>query len=477
MASTLGPLPPRKPVNPCSTRNSTKWVGVLVTSLVLVVALTGCTSPQQDTNLPNTDNASAMSEPELHEQMLWMLRALNSNQEVSIEELAPRLDSSVFDSAKAAELISVMNTNLRPFAPFTITAFDSQGADGIAELRNRMGMLVNLEVSVNPDGAIRLWLLSAAAAKREPATSLQEISERLADIADETTLLVQKATHGEVKDLFELDSSVEGPMASVAKLYVLGATADAVRSGDLDWESALTVTEQAKSLPTGELQNSPDGTQITVLNAAELMMRISDNTATDLLIEAVGQDRLAHAVEELGHRHPPLLTPFPSTRNMFQLTLGGNQSLSEQWKGADGHARAGILAALPVEPAAILEDWESRAPFWPDGLDWFGSATDMAEAHRVLYELALDDPFLLQVLEQAEPGPSHQDAIGKWDHVSRKTGSSPGAVAVSILAVDADGTVYSIAAQGSVGGEIAEIELRKAEFIDLVDDALTLVAQ
>jgi beta-lactamase class A len=50
----------------------------------------------------------------------------------------------------------------------------------------------------------------------------------------------------------------------------------------------LTVTAQLKSLPSGVLQYESDGTQISVLDAATKMISISDNAATDMLINLVG---------------------------------------------------------------------------------------------------------------------------------------------------------------------------------------------
>ena len=44
------------------------------------------------------------------------------------------------------------------------------------------------------------------------------------------------------------------------KLYILSAVANQIDAGDLKWDQQLTITEQIKSLPTGALQNKPDGT-------------------------------------------------------------------------------------------------------------------------------------------------------------------------------------------------------------------------
>jgi beta-lactamase class A len=49
---------------------------------------------------------------------------------------------------------------------------------------------------------------------------------------------------------------------------VLDALGDAVAAGKVRWNQPLTVTAQLKSLPPGELQDEPDGSWLSVLDAA-----------------------------------------------------------------------------------------------------------------------------------------------------------------------------------------------------------------
>ena len=50
----------------------------------------------------------------------------------------------------------------------------------------------------------------------------------------------------------------------------------------------MTLTDDVKSLQSGELRYQPDGTTVSVQDAATKMISISDNTAPDLLARAVG---------------------------------------------------------------------------------------------------------------------------------------------------------------------------------------------
>ncbi len=100
-------------------------------------------------------------------------------------------------------------------------------------------------------------------------------------------------------------------LGSLFKLYVLGAVAQEVKLGRLAWDDELTITDERKSLPSGELQDRPDGSKVAVKDAAKLMISISDNTATDLLIDRVGKPVVEGVIRSWSShadRNIPLLT-------------------------------------------------------------------------------------------------------------------------------------------------------------------------
>ena len=146
------------------------------------------------------------------------------------------------------------------------------------------------------------------------------------------------------------------PLGSIFKLYVLLAVADAVEGGDLDWGTVLTVSPQNRSLPSGELQDAPDGTQVTVIEAATKMIEISDNTATDVLIQAVGRQAVEDAVVQAGHHDPALMWPFVSTRELFQIGWGDPAYL-EIWQNGNQDEQYALLEQLehqPISPHDIV---------------------------------------------------------------------------------------------------------------------------
>lgn len=62
----------------------------------------------------------------------------------------------------------------------------------------------------------------------------------------------------------ELGDQGAHPLGSMFKLYVLGAVVRAIQAGVLGWDTTPTVTQAIKSLPSGQLQDAPVGSRVTV---------------------------------------------------------------------------------------------------------------------------------------------------------------------------------------------------------------------
>src|SRR5207249_4798791 len=112
------------------------------------------------------------------------------------------------------------------------------------------------------------------------------------------------------------------PLGSMFKVYVLGAVSKKIKAGGLTWDTPLTITADVKSLPSGRLQDRPDGSTVTVREAAKLMISISDNTAADLLARTVGREAVQEQVKAWGGQVAKN-TPFLTTRELFLIKWAG----------------------------------------------------------------------------------------------------------------------------------------------------------
>jgi|SRR5215217_4743771 beta-lactamase class A len=248
-----------------------------------------------------------------------------------------------------ADLLSI-----RVDQPSMVAAIVSGGG---AEPRARVGL------TVDSRGLIADLDISPAIAGPVPAT-WADVDAALRSVAPDVRLLVANASDGSCQPLHSIDPATTGPFGSVMKLYVLYALGKAVAAGKVRWDQALTVTAPLKSLPSGVLQYEPDGTQISVLEAAVKMISISDNTAMDILIDLVGRSAVEAALTETGMAKPSLNRPFLTTRETFVLTLEQWPALAKRYVAADEAGRRALLAntvdRLPLPDMTAMRDLATR---------------------------------------------------------------------------------------------------------------------
>lgn len=90
------------------------------------------------------------------------------------------------------------------------------------------------------------------------------------------------------------------PTASLVKVPILVALYDRVEKGEVSLADPIRVTKVDKVPGSGQLQFLHDNVEITVGDAARLMTTISDNTATNLLLDKVPMRKVWEKMEALG---------------------------------------------------------------------------------------------------------------------------------------------------------------------------------
>lgn len=256
---------------------------------------------------------------------------------------------------------------------------------------------------------------------RPKASGLEEVVAQLAALPGKTHLLV-------VSDDGVLAAhNPDTPLAvgSAFKLAVLAALLDQIEAGERSWDDVVLLTEEAKSLPTGILQNWPAGSPLTLHTAASLMISLSDNTATDLLISIVGRKN----VEKYSLHNAPLLT----TREAFVLKDPANADLLAAYRTADPAGRRELLARLarlPLPPASIFAQGEPLAT----DVEWFFSARELCS----LMARVQDQPIM-----GINPGVARP---ADWQNVAYKGGSEPGVLSLVTGLLGRDGKRYCVAA-------------------------------
>lgn len=445
-------------------RSLRRVLSVLTGALAVTMLATACAAPRS--SAPTTEPVEVPATP-AGEAARWILAEMNGERDTDPARWESRLHPDVLAQVSADEVAELINRQIRPARPLVPTGYRGSERDAVVTVAGQLGDPFEITLSLDDAGLMTGLLLTPVSAPRAAATSIGEVAERLAALPGDVRVLVRE---GE-KDLIEQGADEAGPVGSAFKLYVLGALADAVAAGTVAWTDELTVTDDIKSLPSGKLQDAPAGTVVTVREAAEKMIAISDNTATDMIIGLVGRDAVERAVVDLGHDDPALLRPFPSTREMFQLEWGDVPTLAERWSSGDEVERRAVLAEVDALPFALtVADVDlSGAAMWTSGLEWFASPADLAAAHAGLADAA--DPVVDGIL-----GRNRGVSIDpqRWPTAAFKGGSSPGAVSGSWRAERTDGTVLTAVVM-MAAQDAATVEANANELFGLAQDVFAIL--
>jgi beta-lactamase class A len=310
-------------------------------------------------------------------------------------------------------------------------------------------------------------------------TTWQEVDAAVRSVAPQVRLLVAKVTNGSCQPVHSIDPGTPAPLGSAFKLYVLDALARSIASGKVSWNQPLTVAAQLKSLPSGDLQNKPDGTKVSVLNAAAKMISISDNTAADMLINLVGRTAVEAALTTAGMADPFRDRPFLTTRELFTLKLDQWPALAQRYIAASQAGRRALLANLvdraPLPAATAPAAW--RTPRDINSIEWFASANDICHVYASLAALARR-PGLSPVADVLE---IFEGSLGldpaQWQATWFKGGSEPGVLTYTYMATTRTGHSYVVAVLAENPSAPTDKATAMPAVLSAVKGAFTLAAR
>jgi beta-lactamase class A len=133
-------------------------------------------------------------------------------------------------------------------------------------------------------------LLCVASAAGKPATDKQErlvkeISRLEAKYGGHLGFMAKNLGTGETVGYHV---SERFPTASAIKLPVMAAFFDLVDQKQIDPDAIITLTKEDRKPGSGILQFLSDGDRFSLLDAVKLMITLSDNTATNLVLDRLG---------------------------------------------------------------------------------------------------------------------------------------------------------------------------------------------
>ena len=117
---------------------------------------------------------------------------------------------------------------------------------------------------------------------------------------------------------FALRGDEQVRTASTIKVPIMAETFRQVAGGKLNWTDEIILTKEKKVGGAGILHEFSDNTKIDLKTAVNLMIVLSDNTATNLVLDKVTSDSVNAFMDELGLKQ---------TRSLRKVFGGGDSKI------------------------------------------------------------------------------------------------------------------------------------------------------
>ena len=208
---------------------------------------------------------------------------------------------------------------------------------GAPTLRALVFLLLVYAASFGQEGEKR------AAVTASKAVALDDrVHAEIANFKGKVNLFAKNFDTGEI---YEFGGDERVRTASTIKVPIMVEAFAQVAEGKLKWDDELTLTKEKKGGGSGILFEFHDGLKLTVRDAVNLMIVVSDNSATNLVLDVVTTEAVNARMDALGLQQTRIL------RKVF----GGGESRA----AADpANKPFGLGVTTPREMVKLLEKLE-----------------------------------------------------------------------------------------------------------------------
>src|SRR5262245_19056373 len=203
--------------------------------------------------------------------------------------------------------------------------------------------IASIDISKSAIAYLLLLLFSVAGTCQKVDSASQALDSRVrAEIAPFKGKVFLFAKNLDTGKTYSYNGDERVRTASTIKIAVMIEAFARVAEGHAKWTDELVLTKTARYAGSGILPELGDGLRLTLQDCVRLMMLLSDNTATNIVLDYLGTDSVNGRMNSLG---------FKQTRIMRRVGGGGE---SADGKIAD-NKRFGLGATTPHEMVQILE--------------------------------------------------------------------------------------------------------------------------
>jgi beta-lactamase class A len=182
------------------------------------------------------------------------------------------------------------------------------------------------------------------APSRAPAAESLDnrLKAELASFKGTVSLFAKNLDTGET---YALGADARVRTASTIKIAVMVEAFARVAEGKAKWSDELALTKAARFSGSGVLQELSDGLRLTLRDCVNLMMLVSDNTATNMVLDYLTTDAVNARMESLGLRQ---------IRILRRVGSGGESKAGKE----PDNKRFGLGVGTPREMVFLMEKLE-----------------------------------------------------------------------------------------------------------------------
>jgi len=192
-----------------------------------------------------------------------------------------------------------------------------------------------------------LLATAALVPAQTPDTLDQKIRAAIAQFPGRVYLYAKNLDTGQS---YALNPDERVQTASTIKLPIMAAVFAAVDAGKAKWTEELTLTQDERVSGSGILGEISNGVRLPIRDIVHVMIVVSDNTATNMIIQRFTADMVNAELDKLG---------LPKTRSLRKVRGDGNDLKPPSGFSAAGrlpeNQKFGIGVSTPHEMVTLLE--------------------------------------------------------------------------------------------------------------------------
>lgn len=302
------------------------------------------------------------------------------------------------------------------------------------------------------------------------ATTIEEVLQQMKTLPGAVSFKLVRLDGTKQTLLAELNPDKPLAVGSAFKLFILSELIREIETGERKWSDVLTLRQEATSLPSGMLQSWPSGAPMTLYGLAGLMISISDNTATDHLLLALGREKVEKIQEGVGNTHFQKNIPFLTTLEMFKLKGDPPNKAAQEYLSKDSKARLAYLEEVvaKMKHSDITFTGQGK-PLLIDTVEWFASASDLCRTMEWIWKHT-ERGQAAKAREILAINPGLDLSSQGWSYIGYKGGSEPGVLNLTYLLKSKKGEWYAL----SAGWNNTQEALEEEKFMGLVQRILQL---